>query len=207
MKTSDKRFRASFIADDETYTKHREALIAKDTRPPTAGDRFPTSRAGLIVTDEDREFVSQIVMEVVEAGKMPKVKDDDDLEQRLEDYYVRCGTRGILPTIEEMELYTGYSHGWWQDVLSGRCRGFSPRTSTILKKAKTHAQSIDAKLVESGKLNFLTYCFRAKNYYGMTDKTEVTIAPKAADVTEIDPEEIRRKYLSACNPIPTEYAD
>ena len=34
-------------------------------------------------------------------------------------------------------------------------------------------QTFDSKLVTTGALNFLTYCFRAKNYYGMVDKTEV----------------------------------
>ena len=48
--------------------------------------------------------------------------------------------------------------------------------SEIIKKAKSFLQSFDAKLVICGQLNFLAYCFRAKNYYGMVDKREVEVA-------------------------------
>ena len=68
-------------------------------------------------------------------------------------------------------------------------------------------KQIDAKLVESGKLNFLTYCFRAKNYYGMTDKSEITVTPSETRQDEYDPEEIKRRYLQAKNPVQTEFTD
>jgi len=199
--------RASLMTDDETFAKYGDEIVKAERRPPGPGDRFPSSRAGLIVTEEDRAFVSQIVMETVEAASMKPVTNDEELEQRIADYYSRCSFRGIVPTVEEMCLYSGYTQGWWTDVLCGRNKGFSHRTSVILKKAREHMASIDAKLVDSGKLNFLTYCFRAKNFYGMTDKTEVTIAPKTQDYEAIDPDEIRKKYLSACNPIQTDFVD
>ena len=54
--------------------------------------------------------------------------------------------------------------------------------------------SLDTKLVESGKLNFLAYCFRAKNYYGMTDKSEVVLTPNQQQ-EEYSADEIRKRYL------------
>ena len=39
-------------------------------------------------------------------------------------------------------------------------------------------KSFDAKLVVAGKLNPVTYFFRAKNYYGMVDKVEHEVIAK-----------------------------
>ena len=152
------------------------------------------SRAGMIVTQDDRDFVSELLMETLEAYRMPKVTSDDELIQRLDEYFKRCGSRGIVPTIEELILYCGYTNSWMYDITSGRSKGFSPQTSFILKKAKHFMHSLDTKLVESGKLNFLAYCFRAKNYYGMTDKSEVVLTPNQQQ-EEYSADEIRKRYL------------
>ena len=65
----------------------------------------------------------------------------------------------------------------------------------IIKKAKGYLQTFDAKLVIAGKMNFLAYCFRAKNYYGMRDQQEVMITPNNPLGEATSPEELRRKYL------------
>ena len=35
--------------------------------------------------------------------------------------------------------------------------------------------TFDSKMALAGQTDFLLYCFRGKNYYGMKDKQEVTI--------------------------------
>ena len=45
-------------------------------------------------------------------------------------------------------------------------------------------RTFDAKLVVSGKLGFLAYCFRAKNYYGMVDKVEHEVVTTVPTLTE-----------------------
>ena len=204
-----KMIRTAIVADDDRLRELEEKY--KDTPPPTTrnwrAENSPMSKAGLIVTEEDRMFVSQIVAECQEAANMPKVKDDVELQDRVNDYFNRCVNRGILPTVEEMWMYTGYGESWVADIISGRRRGFTPETANILKKARNRMKMIDAKMVESGKLNFLTYCFRAKNYYGMTDKSEITVTPSETRQDEYDPEEIKRRYLQAKNPVQTEFID
>ena len=60
-------------------------------------------------------------------------------------------------------------------------------------------KTFDAKLVISGKLNFLAYCFRAKNYYGMVDKQEMVLTPNTNNEPEYDVEAIKKR-LSASQP-------
>lgn len=56
-------------------------------------------------------------------------------------------------------------------------------------------KTFDAKLVIAGKLNFLAYCFRAKNYYGMQDKQEVVLTPNQQLGDQVPAEDLEKKYL------------
>ena len=55
-------------------------------------------------------------------------------------------------------------------------------------------KTFDAKLVISGKLNFLAYCFRAKNYYGMVDKQEMVVTPNVNNDSDFNAEDIKARY-------------
>lgn len=167
----------------------------KPTRGRGGTDNFPQSRAGLIQTDEDRDLVARLLQEALIEYRQTRVKDDEELQARLDDYFMRCARSGQVPTVEEMMMCTGYSHAYIWDIMTGRRRGFSEKTSEILKKAKDYLKVFDAKLVVSGKLNFLAYCFRAKNYYGMSDKTEYIITPNTGNDSEMTAEEIAKRYL------------
>jgi hypothetical protein len=155
----------------------------------------PQSRAGLIQTEEDRQFVSKLLGEVLIEYNRPRVKNDEELAERLDDYFTRCAITGQVPTVEEMMLSTGFGHSYMNDIESGRRKGFTPDTAAILKKAKNFMATFDAKLAVSGKMNFLAYCFRAKNYYGMVDKQEHVITPTTQDETQYNAEDIMKRYV------------
>lgn len=157
-------------------------------------DNFPCRRF-TPETDEDRALVSQLLSEALTEYRQPRVKSDDELAQRIDNYFLRCAEHGQVPTVEEMSLSTGYSISTVMDWEIGRNKGFSPQTSMIIKKAKGYLQTFDAKLVIAGKMNFLAYCFRAKNYYGMKDQQEVMLTPNNPLGETTSPEELRRKYL------------
>lgn len=157
-------------------------------------DNFP-SRRFTPETDEDRALVSQLLNEALTEYRQPRVKSDDELAKRIDDYFFRCAQNGQVPTVEEMSLSTGYSVSTVMDWEIGRNKGFSPETSIIIKKAKGYLQTFDAKLVIAGKMNFLAYCFRAKNYYGMKDQQEVVLTPNNALGEAASAEDLRKKYL------------
>lgn len=142
---------------------------------------------------EDITLVKQLLTETLIEYRQSKVKSDEELKQRFDEYFHRCAVTGQIPTIEELYMTTGYTYEGVYDWVVGRSKGFSPETSNIVKKARNFMRSFDAKLVTSGKLNFLTYCFRSKNYYGMVDKVEHVLTPNnpLGDVT--NPEEMRKR--------------
>lgn len=160
---------------------------------PGGSHNFPTAK--LLVTDENREIIQRLLEETLVAYQMPKVKNDEELAQRIDDYFRMCASRGQIPTVEEMCLCTGYAVstvGGWETGHSG---GFSPETSAIIKKAKDYMKTFDAKLVIAGKQNPIVYFFRAKNYYGMVDKKEVVVTPNQ-NTDELTPEQLQQKYLT-----------
>lgn len=181
-------------------TKKPTAIAkAKDNRPETGrgGKRnFPSCLPDLS-SDEDRALVSRLLTEALVEYRQPKVKSDEELTERINDYYSRCAETGQTPTVEELYMTTGYSISTVKDWLSGRRKGFSPETAAIIKKAKGFMQTFDAKLVVSGKLNFLAYCFRAKNYYGMVDKQEMVLTPNQPQIEGLTPEQLQQKYIEA----------
>lgn len=140
-------------------------------------NNFGNNMKELVKTEAQRETARRLLSETLAAYKQPKVKDDEELAARISEYFDKCAGTGQIPTVEELCLCTGYSQSTIWDWETGRRRGFSSGTAEIIKKAKDFLQTFDAKLVISGQLNFLTYCFRAKNYYGMIEKSEVVLTP------------------------------
>ena len=172
-----------------------EQKPAKPSHGRGGKDNFPQSRAGLIQTEEDRQFVSTLLSEVLTEYNRPRVKSNEELTERLADYFDRCAATGQVPTVEEMCMSTGFGYSYIHDIETGRRKGFSPDTADIIKKAKNFLMTFDAKLAVSGKMNFLAYCFRAKNYYGMVDKQEHVISPQAQDETQYNAEDIMKRYV------------
>lgn len=180
-----------------TDTQNNVVPINTETKPKMKNRGAPPiqSRAGLIQTEEDREFVSKLLGEVLVEYTRPRVKNDEELAERLNDYFTRCATTGQVPTVEEMCMCTGYGYSYIHDIETGRRKGFSPNSADILKKAKNFLMTFDAKLAVSGKMNFLAYCFRAKNYYGMVDKQEHVITPNTTEEVEFDREALMKRYI------------
>ena len=168
---------------------------------------FPNSRAGLITTDEDRRLVSKLLGEVLVEYNKEKVKSDEELAERINDYFSRCSVSGQIPTIEEMCLSTGYTYATVYDWENGRNKGFSSETSNIIKKAKEFIKTFDAKLVTSGKLNFLAYCFRGKQYYGFVDKQELTINSGLNSEQDMSADDIARRYIEDGRTVETTFTD
>lgn len=178
-------------------TKTTKEMIPSADKKPTKGrggtGNFPSSRAGMTDTPEKRAVVQHLLREVLTEYRQEKVHSDEELAERFNDYFRRCAENGQIPTVEEMCMCTGYSQAYIWDIETKRSRGFSDSTSEIIKKAKDFLKTMDAKLVVTGEMNFLAYCFRAKNYYGMSDKQELVLTPNQQETPDI--EAIKNRYM------------
>ena len=186
MATKQNEATTATTAATEATTATTEVVATKATKKKRG--RVPQSVEGL-----DPNDVKTALREVLQAYNMPRVTSDEEMLDRIADYFEKCADRGSHPVIEEMALYCGYTlQGIW-DIERGNRKGFTGATADIVKKAKFCIQTLDAKMVQAGKLNFLAYCFRAKNYYGMQDKVEHVITPGTQD--DYSRDDIASRYM------------
>lgn len=132
-----------------------------------------------------------------EAGQN-RVKNDEELCDRLNWFFRTCAQANQIPTVEKMCLSLGYDRNTVLGWETGHSGGFSPATSSTIKKAKNVIASLDAELALDSKIQPIVYMFRAKNYYGMKDVQDVVITPNASPLgDEANAEEIMKKLNGA----------
>lgn len=184
--------------------------MAKRGRKPgdmTTSRYLPNTRQGFGETEEDKALVRKLLTEVYISYKMPRVKSDDELAERLDIFFENCAKTGKIPTVEEMCMCIGYTYSGWHDIEFGRRPGFSPETKVILRRAKEFLKTFDAKLVLTGEVNPIVYFFRAKNYYGMRDQQEVVVQANAEDERKMSTEDIAKWYLDNGKTVETTFKD
>lgn len=155
---------------------------------------YPNSVAYISETEKGRSAISRAVSHVREVYKMPRVKSDDELIARMDQYFGMCEKNGTYPTVESMSLYCGYDYRSLWDIEIGRRKGFSVSTADIIKKGKAFIAAVDAEMVILGEIDYTTYIFRGKNYYGMQDKVEHVLTP-GTQQEEYDKKAIMQRYL------------
>lgn len=146
-------------------------------------------------TPEEKADCSRLLSQILEDYKQPRVKGDDELVDAFNAYFGRCIDRGSIPTVEGLYMSTGYTIEYMRDICNGRKKGFTEKTSSILKKAKDIIQRYDAEKTISGEINPIVYFFRAKNYYGMVDKQEHVITANTKEASDYSAEDMAKKYL------------
>ena len=117
---------------------------------------------------------------------------DKEIVDRVREFFEWHFENGAVPTLEKLALALGYTRttlGNWE-------RGGNGSTLTrqrTIQDAKEILASYDADLAIQGYLNPFLYVFRSKNYFGMKDQVDHTIAP-GDPLGEIrTPEEIARR--------------
>lgn len=154
------------------------------------------ARRDITQTDEGRELNRTALMEIMTEFQQPKVMSDNQLRERFMSYFARCAESGQVPTVEECLLSTGYSVSHMQQIAKGKVRGkyFTPEAPEIIRRAIEIIQAWDAKMVMQGKLPQIPYIFRAKNFYGMTDKPEGEEVEAEEEETPLNLDDIRKRY-------------
>ena len=147
----------------------------------------------MVEKSEKKEDISRIVGESFQYFGRPRPKNNEELRERLNDYFQHCIDTGQIPTVEDMALSLGVTRAtlWeWENKRKDFER------AEIMRLAKEVLAGIDAKLVSEGKIPQVTYIFRAKNYFGMKDQTTVSWEQGGDRVEDrIDEEQLRKKYL------------
>ena len=166
---------------DNGLTKNKRGSKSASIEDNYNGDK---SEIGKFIRDSFRWF------------NCKKVESDDELAERLNEFFETCEKEHSFPTVEKMSLALGVDRKTLWRWENGE-EGSTPARRHMIKKAKELLASIDADLVQKGKIPQITYIFRAKNYFDMHDKQEhVHSTPSPLDGLKSE-EELRRIYQSA----------
>ena len=149
-------------------------------------------------TSAKAEDVSRILANCLQWYKMPKVKNEQELEERIGQFFVECINTGQIPTVEKMCLAIGYDRQTvWRWENGERSSELGPRAGDVTKKGKEFLATFEAEMVTEGKINPVVYIFRAKNFFGMKDVQDYVLTPNNAMGAESDPTQMAQKYQKA----------
>lgn len=128
-------------------------------------------------TVTDTEFVRKVLalnIDIRKLGQRGKPKTQQEMQDRIDEYFQLCQNAGLNPTVEGLALATDYDRRSLFDIQNGRQKLDFADT---VKKAKDFIANYDAILASANKINSAVYCFRSKNFYGMKDVQQVEVAP------------------------------
>ena len=167
------------------------------------------ARREIMKSEEKRSQLAEIITNVRLAVRKPKVKSNAEQVDRIDEYFQMAANRKMPATIEELSLFCGYTSSTINDWKLGKHTPFHDgeevgiTTSDIIKRTIEAMHAIDANLAEIGAINTIAYIFRAKNYYSMVEKQEVTITPNVeqTNMTREQIEQIARNLPDASDSI------
>lgn len=199
-------------AAEKENKEEQEKTPKKRGRKPGDGNMnlwksSPMTRQGFGEKPEDKVLIRRLLGETLRTYRCPKVTSDEELAQRFDEYFRECAENGIIPTVEELEMRTGYSTAWLNGVKNGLIAGFSPETKNIIIRTRQFLKTFDAKLVITGEMNPIVYFFRAKNYYEMKDQQEVTFSGNVQNEHEMSKEELNEWFLEDGKTVETTFKD
>lgn len=135
--------------------------------------------------------IKDIMQTVLKWYGRPLVKSDEECAERLNEFFRVLNETGELPSVEKMALALGTTRAslWnWENGVN--C---SPSRQAMIKQAKEMLAAMDAELVNKNKIPQVTYIFRAKNYFGMKDQTDVIVTPNNPIGAEVPEDELRKR--------------
>lgn len=125
---------------------------------------------------------------------IPKFNTVEEMSLLIEQYFIDCTEFKLRPTIRGLaialgtvyETLNGWERGERDALLGSSC-------SAIIKKSKQLIAEYDEIMALEGHDNPILFMFRAKNYYGMQDKQELSIASSTQNGEQLTPDEIAKR--------------
>ena len=146
-------------------------------------------------TTGKRVEIANHIGDVLYWYKRPRVTSPEDCATRLNEYFDYCYTTGSIPTWEEVALALGTSVNGLADW--ERKNKMGPAIAQLVAEARTVLSAVDAKLASTGAVYNQVYIFRAKNFYGLSDRQDVQVTSTNPLLTATDPAEIQKRYLDS----------
>ena len=184
--------RKSIRSQVSKKVKEQQELAIEKSKMMNTGDL--QSRIG---DEEDKKVIGMIAAKYF--GDLPSVDMNNPIEvqQRLDFFFDACIEARISPVVEWIALVLGIEWVSLKQIMAGKRRDDSLQQKYILKLI-LQMQSMWAYNGMYGQENPAEWIFRAKNYFGMRDNVEVTVAPPEQPLGDAQSaEQLAQKYQTA----------
>lgn len=186
--TQSDRGRSFVMKDEEHYASLPKSCL---NLPSVRG------KVWYMASEDNRDFLSEVIAAGRRAFNMKPVRSNEELVQRIQEYFSIAQGRRVPPTMEEFGLYLGYSS---RDVLAwanGSNPGFADTetygtTMQISTRAIDILHNADAVQAMRRISDPSTYIFRSKNYYDMHDTAPAQLQITFATPEALPPDQIAK---------------
>lgn len=155
------------------------------------------------ITPEKGAMTSKIVIDALEnlnqAISYPKCAYGDlaTAMQRTQEYFLSCAERQFVPTMEGWAIALGIGRKAlykWLNNENVRC---NKEFNEFVLMTRDAIMSVMSQSAFNKNVDTVWSIFYGKNYYGMSDRTEITVAPPANPLGDTaSPDELEQKYLT-----------
>lgn len=149
---------------------------------PTKIDAIEPSKAKIVICD------------LLQLHEMGKCNTDDEVEQRLKDYFELCRNTSLRPGVESMAaaLHIDRVTLWrWEQG-----EGCSPRRTEAIRSAKSMIASYIEQASLQGLVNPVTAIFLSKNWLGYKDQVQYEHIRQNNQYQGMSPEEIEARLAA-----------
>lgn len=154
-------------------------------------------------TPEKGAMTSKIVMDALEnfnrAVSRPKCAYGDlaTATQRTQEYFLSCVERQFVPTIEGWAIALGVGRRVLYKWFNGENVHQNKEFNEFLAMTRDAIMSVMSQSAFNKNVDTVWSIFYGKNFYGMSDRTEITVAPPANPLGDTtSPAELEQKYLT-----------
>lgn len=164
------------MATDETKKQKNDkgGKNSKAVEPKTPKKKMkPRGAPPPTVYDLPSSKVYELLMPVLYFNKLPKPKTEEEYIERFHDFFEYCMVNGIKPTVELFTIAMGCVYrqriNEWEKGQHGEF------LATLAKNGKLLIQAFLAGAAANNDINPVVWIFYGKNYFGYSDKVEVTV--------------------------------
>lgn len=155
------------------------------------------------ITPEKGAMTSKIVMDALEnlnqAISYPKCAYGDlaTAQLRTQEYFLSCAKRQFVPTMEGWAIALGVGRRVLYKWFNGENVHQSKEFNEFLAMTRDAIMSVMSQSAFNKNVDTVWSIFYGKNFYGMSDRTEITVAPPANPLGDTaSPAELEQKYLT-----------
>lgn len=155
------------------------------------------------ITPEKGAMTSKIVMDALEnlnqAISYPKCAYGDlaTAQLRTQEYFLSCAERQFVPTMEGWAIALGVGRRVLYKWFNGENVHQSKEFNEFLAMTRDAIMSVMSQSAFNKNVDTVWSIFYGKNFYGMSDRTEITVAPPANLLGgTASPAELEQKYLT-----------